>query len=253
MKTPQGAPRVPLRLSARHAWVGLASGLIVIALWAALLTFALTWSWAGARWALAPVVIAALTFLYTGLFITAHDAMHGTAFHLNRRVNDALGALCVRLYAMFSYRRLREAHHAHHASPASADDPDYHDGEHPGLGAWYVQFLRRYVTWRQLLLMAILYNVFLHLAGVGPLELTLFWVAPSLLSTTQLFYFGTYLPHRAGDPAHQDAHRARSNAFAPWLSFLTCYHFGYHWEHHACPQAPWWSLPALRRGLEPRA
>lgn len=27
------------------------------------------------------------------------------------------------------------------------------------------------------------------------------------------------------------------------LSFLTCYYFGYHLEHHLYPNVPWWRLP----------
>ena len=54
-----------------------------------------------------------------------------------------------------------------------------------------------------------------------------FWVAPSFLSSFQLFYFGTYLPHRSADDhssakPHVDKHRSRSNELPTWLSLLTC-------------------------------
>jgi beta-carotene ketolase (CrtW type) len=48
-----------------------------------------------------------------------------------------------------------------------------------------------------------------------------------------LFYFGTYLPHlppNAAEVMHwQKSHSPDDPA---WLSFLKCYNFGYHWEHH---------------------
>jgi hypothetical protein len=34
-------------------------------------------------------------------------------------------------------------------------------------------------------------------------------------------------------------HNARSSSMPIWLSLLTCYHFGYHWEHHEYPYVPW--------------
>ena len=29
------------------------------------------------------------------------------------------------------------------------------------------------------------------------------------------------------------------------ISLLTCYHYGYHREHHAMPHVPWWQLPQV--------
>ncbi|MEO1265510.1 MAG: fatty acid desaturase, partial [Pseudomonadota bacterium] len=73
-----------------------------------------------------------------------------------------------------------------------------------------------------------------------------FLTVPAIVSSIQLFTFGTYLPHKPADPAFTDRHRSRSNDY-PWLvSLLTCFHFGYHHEHHAVPDAPWWRLPDVR-------
>ena len=47
-------------------------------------------------------------------------------------------------------------------------------------------------------------------------------------------------------PDYDNPHRARSNGYPPWLSFLTCYHFGYHFEHHEYPYVPWWGLSSVR-------
>ena len=187
------------------------------------------------------------TFLYTGLFITAHDAMHGTIFPKNRRANDLIGSLAVKLFALFSYQRMLKKHWEHHRHPASLQDPDYHDGTHPGFFSWYIHFMMSYVTWWQILGMAITFNLFIYFFKLETINLIVFWIIPPLLSTFQLFYFGTYLPHREPGEPFRDAHRARSNDYRILWSFLSCYHFGYHWEHHEYPHIAWWSLPKIRK------
>ena len=76
-----------------------------------------------------------------------------------------------------------------------------------------------------------------------------FWALPALLSALQLFYFGTYQPHRSDAAPFEDNHRARTVERPVWLSFLTCYHFGYHLEHHRYPWVPWWARQLRRRVL----
>ncbi|PNH01868.1 Beta-carotene ketolase [Tetrabaena socialis] len=134
---------------------GIAVALAVIGCWAALFLHALffmTMPWSappGARaasWPHITAVFFSLEFLYTGLFITTHDAMHGTIALRNRRLN------------------------------------------------------------------------------------------------------GTYLPHRPpkGHRGPMPWHASRTSAAPRLLSFLTCYHFDLHWEHHRWPYAPWWHLPHCR-------
>ncbi len=226
---------------------GIVIGLIVILLWTANLYFLLSIDIANLPfYTLIPAMLTQ-TFLYTGLFITAHDGMHGLIAPRNKKINNFLGTLCVILYALFSFKRLRAEHQKHHAHPGRAHDPDYHDGEHRGFWAWYFHFMKTYVTWQQIAGMAIAFNIMLHLLKISQINLTLFWVAPALLSTLQLFYFGTYLPHREPAEGYDNPHCAKSNEFSVFWSFITCYHFGYHWEHHEFPHVPWWKLPAVRR------
>ena len=77
-----------------------------------------------------------------------------------------------------------------------------------------------------------------------PEAVLLFWGVPAILSSLQLFAFGTWLPHRRGEQPFADRHRARSSGFGWFASLLTCFHFGYHHEHHDMPHLPWWRLPA---------
>ncbi|MFB6351004.1 MAG: fatty acid desaturase, partial [Bradymonadaceae bacterium] len=192
--------------------------------------------------------VALQTFLHTGLFITAHDAMHGSVARGHPQVNRLVGRLTTLLYALFSYEQLQAKHADHHATPVTDTDPDYHNGDHERFWPWYLGFLREYVGFWQIVGMAAVYNLLHHGLGVELAALNLFWVVPSLLSTLQLFYFGTYLPHRHPGEGFVDDHRATSNDFSPTVSFLTCYHFGYHHEHHSHPGVPWWRLPSVRAG-----
>jgi beta-carotene ketolase (CrtW type) len=60
-----------------------------------------------------------------------------------------------------------------------------------------------------------------------------------------LFYFGTFLPHREPEEGYSNIHCAQSNSLPVFWSFITCYHFGYHQEHHEYPHVPWWHLPVI--------
>lgn len=175
--------------------------------------------------------------LYTGLFITAHDAMHGTVSS-NRRLNDILGQICTILYACFPFRKLYTKHHEHHAYVHTENDPDYHHGS---FLIWYFNFIREYISWWQIVLMAIIFNILK--IWVAEANLLLFWVLPSLLSTLQLFYFGTWVPHHG---EHENKYQSRTQDKNHVYAFLTCYFFGYHYEHHDSPGTPWWRLWRLK-------
>ncbi|CAN5818754.1 fatty acid desaturase [soil metagenome] len=209
----------------------------IIGLWLASLAACLELGARSIHPALLVVLVLARTFLTSGLFITAHDAMH-RAVSKNRFVNDALGATASFLFAAMSYARLRRNHALHHGAPTEATDPDYSSAGYLG---WLGRFLFRYATWYQIGTMAVLYNV-LHLR-YDDASLWAFWAGPALLASVQLFTFGTYLPHR---PSHRGedrgAHRARSQRRGHVLAMLSCWFFGYHHEHHAAPGVPWYRL-----------
>jgi beta-carotene ketolase (CrtW type) len=175
--------------------------------------------------------------LYTGLFITAHDAMHGT-ISPDRNLNNLIGQLCTILYACFPFKKLYTKHHEHHAHVHTDRDPDYHEGS---FFNWYFNFIKEYIAWWQIVVMAIIYNV-LKIWIPEP-NLLLFWVLPSLLSTLQLFYFGTWLPHHGN---HDNKYQSRTQNKNHVFAFLSCYFFGYHYEHHDSPGTPWWQLWKLK-------
>lgn len=185
------------------------------------------------------------TFLYTGLFVTGHDAMHGSIAPRHPQVNRALGELSLLLYGFIPYDKLYSAHADHHRFPASPRDPDFHSGRYTHPLLWYCQFMRSYWTLRQSICIIVIYNGLYRVVGVPEATLLIFWAIPALLSSVQLFYFGTYLVHRELSDTYSTPLCANSTYWPPILSLITCYHFGYHREHHAFPAVPWWQIPQL--------
>ncbi len=207
---------------------------LIIAMWCATLSMLLSFEidWFSP---LPYILVLVQTHLYTGLFITGHDAMHGTVSR-NKKVNKTIGIIAIGLFAYNSYWRLLPKHHKHHRHVGTHDDPDYHKGSFP---VWYFKFLNQYVTIWQILLMALTYNLLILFFPTQ--NVVLFWIIPSVLSTFQLFYFGTYLPHK-GEHAENNIHKSTTLKKNHLYAFLTCYFFGYHYEHHDAPHVPWWQL-----------
>jgi beta-carotene ketolase (CrtW type) len=212
---------------------GVLIALAIITLWISCVVFLLNYqiSWTD------PLVYLGVLIqmhLYTGLFITSHDAMHGLVSP-NKKLNKTIGWITAILFSYNFYNKLFPKHHEHHRFVATDQDPDYHDSDNFFL--WYFSFVKQYVTVWQILLMAITFNV---LKLFLPTEnLIVFWMLPAVLSTFQLFYFGTYLPHR-GESSNK--HHSTSQAKNHFWAFITCYFFGYHFEHHDSPGTPWWRL-----------
>jgi beta-carotene ketolase (CrtW type) len=163
--------------------------------------------------------------------------MHGTVSSY-KTINNGIGYTATFFYAAFWYPQLYTKHHKHHSHVHTSDDPDHHDG---GFFAWYFSFIRNYLSVWQVVFMAVLFNVLK--IWIPQTNLLLFWVLPSLLSTLQLFYFGTYLPHKG---EHSNKYQSRSLPKNHVLAFLSCYFFGYHYEHHHSPGTPWWLLWKLK-------
>ena len=235
--------------------IGLVLAGSIIAAWLALhigavfffpLSRPMSWplSWATAL--LAAVLIALQTWLYVGLFIVAHDCMHGSLVPYKPWANRLIGGLCLALYGGFSFDGLNAAHHRHHRAPGTADDPDFDDHPPHGFWRWFGKFFAEYFSWREGGIIVAVYVIYVFVLGAAPLNALVFWAVPALLSALQLFTFGTFLPHRPDAVGFVDRHNARTNDFPVWLSLLTCFHFGYHHEHHLYPTLPWWRLPGVR-------
>lgn len=181
-----------------------------------------------------------LAHLYTGLFITAHDAMHGTV-HSDTRINDAIGTLCSFLFVFNSFKVMRPLHLAHHRYVATDKDPDFLV-DSSDFWPWFIKFFTTYANKMQFGAIALVY--YLLLPYIPSPILVLSWILPASLATFQLFYFGTYVPHGVdsdGKPA-DNRFRAFTEETNHLKAFLSCYFFGYHFEHHDQPWLPWWRL-----------
>lgn len=182
-------------------------------------------------------------YLYTGLFITAHDAMHGTVLPKNQIVNKIIGSISSFLFAGMSYNRLIKNHMKHHKHPGTENDPDFYTKSQTFF-IWWGSFLFRYTTIPQLIVMGISYNILK--IWINEINLWFFWIIPAFIGTFQLFFFGTYLPHKKPHDHNMEPHKARTQKKNHLWAMLSCYFFGYHFEHHDSPGTPWWKLYKMK-------
>lgn len=247
------ANSLPARTYTRQTVTGLLLAAAILATWAAGHVYGVFFHrWTAWGVVATPFLIAVQCWLGVGLFIVAHDCMHGSLAPFQPSVNRWVGRLCLALYAGFSYDTLIPKHFDHHRFPGTALDPDFNEEDPEHFWRWYAAFFRRYFGWQPLVFVLSVAVVEVFVIGADLRNVMLLWAMPAILSSLQLFYFGTYLPHRHEDQTFADRHNSRTNDL-PWLlSLLTCFHFGYHHEHHLAPQTPWWRLPSARLAAHPR-
>jgi beta-carotene/zeaxanthin 4-ketolase len=197
----------------------------------------------GAGWLLVPIIFALQCWLSVGMFIVAHDAMHGSLAPGKPALNSMIGAVVLFLYAGFSWRKMRDAHLEHHRAVGTAGDPDFNADNAKDFWPWYALFLKRYFGWQSMAFVWSMVLAYFFLFGVPPQNIALLYGFPAIASSLQLFYFGTYRPHRHDSAGFPDHHNARSNDYGTLASLFSCFHFGYHHEHHLSPGIPWWALP----------
>lgn len=219
--------------------MGILIALVIIIVWAAHLYYTLAWVDVNYTHPFFYIHILLQTYFFTGLFITGHDAMHGTVSRKFLKVNKTIGFLAVFLYAGMWYPRLIKNHRLHHLYPGSEFDPDF-DVKSQNFFIWWARFMWKYLTVIQLVVMSVLFNVLKIFYPVD--NILWFWIVPAILSTFQLFYFGTYVPHRRPHTGEMQPHNARTLKKNHAWAMLSCYFFGYHHEHHTSPGIPWWKL-----------
>lgn len=232
---------------ANHSGILLA--ITVISLWLSSLIILLSINISQLPWFLLILAVLLRAFLHTGLFITTHDAMHGTVFPQYRQFNDFIGSVTARMYVFLPYKLLLEKHQLHHHYPATEKDPDFFEDGNKNPILWYIKFMQGYLegkqSWVVFIGMSLVFYPLLLGLHIPLSNLILFWLLPIFLSSIQLFYFGIFLPHRQPKDGYTNRHRAKTSNFSVFWSFLSCYHFGYHWEHHEYPHLPWYKLPAV--------
>jgi len=218
--------------------MGVLISIIIIMLWGAHLLYCLTSVPITLSNPLFVVHVLLQGYLYTGLFITSHDAMHRTV-STNQFANKVIGYISAFLFAGMSYKRLIKNHWDHHKFAGTDKDPDFYE-KSDNFFIWWGAFLYRYTTIPQLIVMGLLFNL-LNI-WFSQLQLWIFWIIPAFIGTFQLFFFGTYLPHRRPHTHEMSPHQARTQKKNHLWAMLSCYFFGYHFEHHEHPHVPWWQL-----------
>lgn len=255
MQRPTAIPRDDIGAQQRNGRVlteptlrSLAAALLITGAWLAIHVGGIFfWQWSAETAPWAALLILAQAWLSTGLFIIAHDCMHGSFAPGRPALNRWAGRLALGLYACLDYDRLTRAHFRHHTHAGQEGDPDFNPRNPHHFIPWLVRFFTGYYTHAQLARITIVAILYMALGGAGLVNIALFWAVPALLAMVQLFYFGTYLPHRHRDEPFRDRHRARSNGMGRLAALASCYNFGaYHHEHHLHPHIPWWGLPASR-------
>ncbi|TCD01871.1 beta-carotene ketolase [Erythrobacteraceae bacterium CFH 75059] len=245
--------RIPPRAARAQALIGLSLATLILGAWLSLHVYALfvfTLDWQTLPAALIMAVVQC--WLSVGLFIVSHDAMHGSLAPGRPRLNSAIGATLLFLYAGFVWSRMRDAHHAHHRHAGRSGDPDF-DEDHPTrFWRWYATFIRRYFGIRSVLFVSTVVTLYWLVLGVPMAQIVLLYGLPAIASSLQLFYFGTWRPHNHCGGAFADHHNARSDGLGVLASLASCFHFGYHHEHHLAPGVPWWRLPSHRHAVVQR-
>lgn len=221
---------------------GVLVALVIMVVWMSHLIFCLTLVKVNFQSPVFYLQILFQTYLFTGLFITAHDSMHGNVSS-NKKLNNLIGWTTSFLFAGLSYKKLLKNHQLHHKYPGRVEDPDF-SFRYQNIFLWWMIFISRYVTIIQLLVMAAAFNVFLLFSGES--SIISFWVVPAFLSTFQLFYFGTFIPHMRPHIDEMKPHNARTQKKNHIWAMISCYFFGYHNEHHQSPGTPWWQMYKLK-------
>jgi len=198
---------MPLYAHASYQTRGIFLALLVMVSWCGHLFYTLKFA-AILSWQL-PLHLLFQSFLNVGLFIIAHDAIHGSLAPGRHRLNNFIGACAIFMYGGFLWAKMRDHHHAHHRAPVTSEDPDYAMNGDERFFFWIGSFVVRYYSWRNFALMHI--HVFIaYLISGSLLQLLVFFAVPAWLSALQLFTFGVYLPHKTPPGGHQHEANTRS-------------------------------------------
>lgn len=172
-----------------------------------------------------------LTFIwqYVGLFIISHDVHHkkNPSF-----LEEKLGQISLFCYGGFRLEDFSAKHQLHHLYPGDKlRDPDFSE---QNILFWYLKFMISYVSLPQIANEYLLFQLSLKL-NINLDNLILFWIMPVILSSIQLFFYGTYL-------VHEKEGNIYNTKLPKIINTLTCYNFGNHSTHHQFPQLNWYEL-----------
>jgi len=96
----------------------------------------------------------------------------------------------------------------------------------------------------KVIIMAVAFNILK--IWFDEFSIIMFWVIPAFLGTFQLFFFGTYLPHKYPHTKNRQPYKARTQKKKSFFGNDFVLFFEYHYEHHDSPKTPWWKLYKLK-------
>ena len=177
-------PRYDLPGKAAQGAIGLALAGLIAGTWLvihayAMFVFELSWS----NLPLALLMAAVQCWLSVGVFIVCHDAMHGSLAPGRPRINAAIGAVLLFLYAGFGWKTLRDAHFEHHRMAGRKGDPDFDEDNPAHFARWYWTFFKRYFGWQSLLYVHTVVGIYLFVFDIPFMQIFLLYGAPALLSS----------------------------------------------------------------------
>ena len=128
-------------------WTGAIITLVIASLWIATLVGSFQILVPNCSWIWIICSILIRTYLHTGLFILAHESMHGNLIPPNQRLNKTIGCLMLGIYGLLPYDRCFVNHINHHRYPSQSGDPDFH-GDAANPIHWYCKFMSEYFPLR---------------------------------------------------------------------------------------------------------
>lgn len=105
-KPPSHQTKLTPVVKSKSEFKALFIAIVIVSVWVISLSILLSLDISKLKfWMLLPVILWQ-TFLYTGLFITSHDAMHGVVFPQNPKINHFIGTFTLSLYGLLPYQKL---------------------------------------------------------------------------------------------------------------------------------------------------
>lgn len=212
------------------------------------------------------------------LALLGHDAAHRLAFK-NRRFNDLIGNVLVAWPLFVVLGGYRPWHFEHHRRLGTADDPELHYRAfrpYEGRASWtkicrvfifdllgfgapdLIVFMKEIFPYRRPITFlgpVATWGVFAAITFYLAAPWVFFvWAASLLTGFWAVFRMRSWAEHIAVPEPWNLGKENTHRLSAGWLTrFLFFPHNTYcHYEHHKCPQVPYYNLPALRDSMSAR-
>lgn len=223
-------------------------------------------------WWIAMLTIPLVGTRMYALYSLLHDGIH-LLLYPNKKINDAITRIFLSSPLFYSLTSIRSIHYKHHAHLKDDEDPEMNQLEYPEFafpftlqtltvillkdlsGYNFIKYkLLKIVTMikkRNISFHFIRITLFLALIIFLAYKFSilhlfiLFWIVPYITVYQVLNRFRLYFEHNNLDESES---QTRNMVFPLGVNFfISPYNLGYHKEHHAHPNIPFYNLPALNK------